>query len=54
VPDNEKDQNDAGDGDDHFFSNRRAIKGCQNIHVTIRCRSIGVVSDYGCGLERQE
>jgi hypothetical protein len=22
-----KDQNDAGDRDDHFFANRRAIKG---------------------------
>src|SRR6266480_642004 len=27
MADNEKNQNDAGDRDDHFFSNRRAIEG---------------------------
>jgi hypothetical protein len=42
MPDNEKDQNDAGDGDDHFLPNRRAIKSCQNIHVTSGRQSSGV------------
>jgi hypothetical protein len=32
MPDNEKDQNDAGDGDNHFFSNGRAIKSSEDIH----------------------
>jgi hypothetical protein len=27
MANNEKNQNDAGDRDDHFFSNRGAIKG---------------------------
>ena len=28
MSDHEKDQNDAGDGDDHFLPDRRAIKSC--------------------------
>jgi hypothetical protein len=28
MSDHEKDQNDAGDRDDHFFPDRRAIKSC--------------------------
>jgi hypothetical protein len=47
MSDNEKDQNDAGDGDDHFFSNRRAIKSCENIHVASRAGRAACVSDYG-------
>src|SRR4029077_10791968 len=50
MPDNKKDQNDASDGDDHFFSYRRAIKSCQNIHVTSRRRSSGVCCRLWMGL----
>jgi hypothetical protein len=32
VSDNEKDQNDAGESDDHFFPNGRAIKRSEDIH----------------------
>ena len=32
MPDNEKDQNDAGECDDHFLPNGRAIKGSKDIH----------------------
>ena len=42
MSDDEEDQNDARDRDNHFFPNRRAIKSCQNIHVTSRRRSSGV------------
>src|SRR5439155_5702240 len=41
MPDHKEDQNDARDRDNHFFPNRRAIKSCQNIHVTSRRRSSG-------------
>jgi len=39
MSDNEKNQNDAGDGDDHFFPNGRAIKSSEDIHERI-CRSV--------------
>jgi len=32
MSDNEKNQNDASDGHDHFSSNGRAIKSSENIH----------------------
>jgi hypothetical protein len=35
MSDNEKDQNNARDGDDHFLPDGRAIKSGQNIHVRI-------------------
>jgi hypothetical protein len=47
MPDDENNQNDAGDGDDHFFSNRRAIKSGENIHVSSRAGRAACVSDYG-------
>ena len=33
MSDHKQDQNDAGDGDDYFFSDRRTIKSCYNIHA---------------------
>jgi hypothetical protein len=32
MSDNEKDQNDAGECDDHFLPNGRAIKSSKDIH----------------------
>src|SRR4029453_11264371 len=32
MSDNEKDQNDAGDRNDHFLSNGRAIESSEDIH----------------------
>jgi len=32
MSDNEKDQNDASNGNDHFFPNGRAIKSSEDIH----------------------
>jgi hypothetical protein len=39
MPNDKEDQNDAGDRDNHFFSNRRVVKSSENIHVTSRRRS---------------
>src|SRR6516164_5043871 len=44
MPDHKEDQNDAGDRDNHFLPNRRAIKNCQNIHFTSGRRSSGACS----------
>src|SRR4029453_17185612 len=34
MSDHKQDQNDAGDRDDYFFSDRRTIKMCQKLHAT--------------------
>ena len=53
MSDDKHNQNDAGDCDDHFLPNRRAIKGSQNIHARIHADPVACVSDYGRRSERQ-
>jgi hypothetical protein len=55
MSDNEKDQNDAGDRDDHFLSNGRAIKSGDDIHDRFGARrGTPHASDYERCLERQD
>src|SRR5262249_5859513 len=54
MADNEKDQNDARDRDDHFFSNGRVIESGENIHDGFGAQGgTPHASDYERYLERQ-
>jgi len=54
MSDNEKDQNDAGDCNDHFLSNGRAIESSEDIHDGFSARrSTPHASDYERCSERQ-
>ena len=55
MPDNEKEQNDAGDSDDHFFPNGGAIKSSEDIHARFGGRrGMPHASDYERRSERQD
>ena len=54
MSDNEKDQNDAGDCNDHFLSNGRAIESSEEIHDGFSARrGTPHASDYERHSERQ-
>jgi hypothetical protein len=54
MSDNEKNQNDAGDRNDHFLSNGRAIESSEDIHDGFSARrGTPHASDYERHSERQ-